>query len=310
MLSIELGITHREFLEGNMSIDTIKNFFKFDKKMMIKNAVLIAIGSTVTSVGINAFLVPHKFISGGVSGLAQFASYLTPLSVATYVLVFNIPIFIFGWRFVGRTFVIGSLFGTAMLTLGLYSTEWMSHMGWAPERLLSAIIGGSLSGGGTGLVFRANSSHGGTDIIGAAVKKHWSYSIGSVAFTFNVMIVLLVGLIFGLHAALYTIVAQFCAATALDKVMLGIDRSRAVFIITTEPKQVADLIMSKLARGVTYLEGEGAYLGTRRRVLYCVVGLRQLARVKYYVKSVDPAAFLTVAEVSEVMGKGFKLPPI
>jgi uncharacterized membrane-anchored protein YitT (DUF2179 family) len=275
-----------------------------------RNLLLVAVGSLITAIGINCFLVPHKFLSGGVSGLSQLFSYLTPWSVGTYVLVLNIPIFVMGWFKVGRTFVVGSALGMLALAGFLYATEWMAHTGWAPERLLSALIGGTLSGGGTGLVFRANSSHAGIDIIAAAIKKQWSMSIGTVAFFFNFFITVLLGTIFGLHAALYTIVALFCSAIALDKVMIGIDNSRAVFIISSEPDRIADLIIKKLGRGVTFLEGEGAYTTQKQRVIYCVVTLRQLARVKYYVQSTDPKAFMTIAEVNEVAGKGFRAAPI
>ncbi len=291
----------------------MRKFFGIEKLtagMFWRNLALIVLGSLISSIGINAFLVPHKFLSSGVSGLSQLFSYLTPLSVGTYVLLLNIPLFIMGWFYVGRTFVIGSAVGLIAFTGCLYATEWMSHAGWAPEAMLSALIGGVLSGGGTGLVFRANSSHGGIDIVAAAIKKRWSYSIGTVAFVFNVFIVTLLGLIFGLHAALYTIVAHFCSAMALDRVMTGIDTSRAVFIISSEPQKIADMITKKLNRGVTFLEGEGAYLGRRQKVIYCVVSLSQLARVKFYVKSLDPNAFLTVAEVSEVSGEGFRAVPI
>lgn len=283
---------------------------KVDAGLIVRNILLIAIGSLLSGAGINAFLVPHKFLSGGVSGLAQLASYFTPLSVATYVLIFNIPVFVFGWRYVGRTFIMGSLVGTLAFSAALYATAWMAGTGWAPERLLSALIGGALSGCGTGLVFRANSSLGGVDIISAAVKRRWSFSIGTVSFMFNAVIIALLGIGFGLHVALYTIVAQLCTSMVLDRVILGLDTMRAVFIISAEPQKIADLIIKKLNRGVTFLEGEGAYMGRHQHVIYSVVSLSQLARVKHYVKTTDPHAFLTVAEVSEVLGKGFRAVPI
>jgi uncharacterized membrane-anchored protein YitT (DUF2179 family) len=291
----------------------MRQFFgldKIDARLLTWNLVLIVFGSIVSATGINAFLVPHKFLSGGVSGLSQLFSYLTPISIGTYVFVLNIPIFIMGWFSVGRVFVVGSGAGLLAFTGSLYATEWMAHAGWAPEPLLSALIGGVLAGGGTGLVFRANSSHGGVDIIAAAVKRRWSLSIGTVVFIFNGVVVAFLAAIFGLQAALYTIVAQFCSALTLDRVMLGLDTSRAIFIVSSKPQEIADLILKKLNRGVTFLEGEGAYLGRRQRVIYCVVLLSQLARVKHYVRQVDPQAFLTVAEVSEVSGQGFRSVPI
>lgn len=283
---------------------------RVDAMAVATNLALIALGSFVSAMGINAFLVPHKFLSSGVSGISQLLSYLTPVSVGTSVFFLNIPIFVFGYRSVGRIFIIGSAIGLTAFTLCLYATAWMARMDWAPEPLLSAIIGGALSGGGTGLVFRANSSHGGVDIIAAAVKKRWSLSIGTVVFGLNAFVVATLGAIYGLHAALYTLVVQFVSSVAMDRVITGFDTSRAVFIITSEPQKVADLILRKLNRGVTFLEGEGAYLKRRQRVIYCVVTLSQLARVKHYVQSIDPHAFLTIAEVSEVLGKGFRAVPI
>ncbi len=291
----------------------MRRFFGLEKVDLLeafKNFLLIVAGSVVTAVGINAFLVPHKFLSGGVSGLAQFSSYLTPISIGTFLLVYNIPVFLFGWRYVGRTFIIGSLVGTVMLSLGLYATSWMADMGWAPEKMLSALIGGAMSGGGTGLVFRANSSHGGADIIAAAVKKRWSISIGTVVFGINAVIVGALGAVYGLHVSLYTIVAQLCSAIAVDKVIVGLDRSQAIFIISAEHVKIAHLITRKLNRGVTFLDGEGAYLGRKRKVIFCIVSLGQLSRVKHYVKSTDPNAFMIVSEASEVLGKGFKAVPI
>lgn len=283
---------------------------KVSVKVAVCNIALIVIGSLIAATGINAFLVPHKFLSPGVSGISQLLSYLVPISVGTFVLVLNIPVFIFGLKYVGRTFIMGSLFGMLMFSASLYATAWMAHKDWAPEMLLSAVIGGVLQGGGTGLAFRANSSHGGVDIIAAAVKKRWSWSIGTVVFFSNVAVVAVLGFLFGLETALYTIVALFCSSMATDRVIMGLDTSRAVFIITSEPEKIADMILKKLNRGVTFLEGEGAYLGRPQRVIYCVVSLSQLARVKHYVRTTDPQAFLTVAEVDEVMGKGFKAVPI
>lgn len=277
---------------------------------LFKNLSIIAVGSFITSFGINAFLVPHKFLSGGVSGLSQFFSYFTPLSAASYVLILNIPIFLFGLRFVGRAFIAGSLVGTIALSIGLYATSWATELGWAPEPLLSAIIGGVMSGAGTGLVFRAHGSHGGTDIIAAAIKKRWSLSIGTVVFAFNAFILAILAVKYGINAALYTMVGQFCSSQALNKAMLGLDSSRALFIISSEPKRIADYIIKKLNRGVTFLDGRGGYFGNQQRVIYCVVSLTQVARVKDFVNATDPRAFVTVAEVSEVLGKGFNSVPI
>jgi len=271
---------------------------------------MILAGTLLTAIGVSAFLAPHHFISPGISGLSLLLSYITSLPAGLYVIVLNIPIFLVGWRYVGRTFAMGSVTGTVVLSVFLMQTDWMIMMGWAPEPMMSAMVGGVLSGAGTGLLFRANSSHGGTDIIAAVVKRKWSYSIGSVVFFFNGIFVLLLAYYFGLDAALYSILAQFCSAMALDKVMLGFDHSRAVFIVTTKPKEISGYITGTLGRGVTMIDGTGAYSGKEKTVLFCVISLRQLARVKIVVESQDKKAFMTVAQVSEVIGRGFTTLPV
>jgi len=285
-------------------------FGRVGKRQLALNLLQILLGCAVSAVGINAFLVPHKFLSGGLSGLSLLISYLTPLSVATLVIILNIPIFILGWFRVGRAFIVGSLVGMLSFAGFLYATGWMASTGWAPERLLSAILGGTMAGGGGGLVLRANASLGGMDIVAAAIKKHFSYSVGTVNFYVNACIVVALGAIFGVHAALYTVVANFCSSFALDRAMIGLNKRRMLFIISERPDEIADQVMAKLGRGVTFLSGEGAYTGRRQKVIYCVVTLRQLARVKLYVRSIDPGAFMSVAEVSEVAGHGFKALPI
>jgi len=283
---------------------------KIDAAQVAKNFALVLFGTFISAAGINTFLVPHKFISSGIVGLSQLISYLTDFPIAAFVLLFNIPVFAIGWRYVGRTFIFGSLVGMLSLSGWLYATAWMSKTGWAPEMILSAIIGGVLSGGGIGFVLRANASQGGTDVIAAAIRRRWSMSIGTISFAFNACIIVALGVVYGLHPALYTILALFCGAVVIDKVLLGLDHSKAVFIISSKPQEIADQITKKLDRGVTFLDGEGAYAGRRCKIIYCVVTLRQLARVKHYVKSADPNAFLTVADVNEVLGRGFKTVPI
>jgi uncharacterized membrane-anchored protein YitT (DUF2179 family) len=283
----------------------------FTTKLFIaKQAVLIALGALVCALGINVFLVPHHFLTGGVSGLAILLSYLTPLNVGILVFLFNIPIFILGYRTVGKKFMLGSLWGTVLFSVFLEGTTWTADLMLTGQPLIAAIFGGALVGAGIGFAFRGNGSLGGPDIIAAAVRVKWSTSIGTVTFIFNTGIVIAGGILFGMEIALATIVGLAVQAVLSDKVIAGFDESKALFIMSAEHQKIADYIIRKLNRGVTYLEGEGAFLHQRRRVVYAVVTLPQLSRVKYFVRSVDPNAFLVVADVTEVQGAGFKAVPI
>lgn len=275
-------------------------------RAIIRQGAVIAVGSFIAACGINIFLKPHHFLTGGASGLALLISYLTPLSVGLMVFIINIPIVVLGFRYAHRIFMVGSLWGTALFALFLANTDWMTGLHVAREPFIAALFGGALVGVGTGLAFRANASLGGPDIIAAVMRRRWSTSIGSTTFLFNTAIVVAGGIMFGMEIALATIIGLATQAILTDKVMAGFDESKAIFIMSARHKDIAEYIMKKMGRGVTYLEGEGAYLHQRRRVIYAVITMPQLARLKFYVRAVDPNAFLVVADVTEVQGSGFK----
>jgi uncharacterized membrane-anchored protein YitT (DUF2179 family) len=232
------------------------------------------------------------------------------LRIGTLVFLFNIPIFIVGFIEVGKKFMLGSLWGMLLLAVFLDTTTWMADIKLTSEPILAAIFGGALVGTGIGFAFRGNGSLGGPDVLAAVFRRRWSMSIGSVTFLFNVGIVIAGGMLFGMEIALATIVGLALQAVATDKVIAGFDESKALFIMSAKHQDIADYIIRKLNRSATLLDGEGAYLHQKRRVVYAVIALSQLSRVKYYVKSVDPNAFLVVADVTEVQGHGFKATPI
>lgn len=280
------------------------------RAFIIKQALLIGLGAFVCAAGVNLFLVPHHFLTGGVSGLSVLTSYLTSLGVGLFVFVYNIPIFILGFIYVSRKFLLGSLWGTLLLAAFFEVTASLSHYQLTTEPLISAIFGGAFVGVGVGLAFRGNGSLGGADIVSAVVRSKWSTSIGTVTFLFNIGIVTAGGLLFGIEIALATIIGLAVQAILTDKVIAGFDESKAVFIMSVHHQIIADYIMKKIGRGVTFLEGEGAFLHQRRRVVYAVITLPQLSRLKYFVKSVDADAFLVVGDVTEVHGHGFRAVPI
>jgi len=275
-------------------------------RSILRQGSVIAVGAFIAACGINIFLKPHHFLTGGASGLALLVSYLTPLSVGLMVFIINIPIVVLGFRFAHHIFMIGSLWGTFLFSIFLESTGWMGFLNVTHEPFIAALFGGTLVGVGTGLAFRANASLGGPDVIAAVMRKHWSTSIGGVTFFFNATIVIAGGVLFGMEIALATIIGLAMQAILTDKVMEGFDQSKAIFIMSEKHERVAEYIMKKMGRGVTYLEGEGAYLHQHRRVVYAVITMPQLARLKFYVRSLDPNAFLVVADVTEVQGSGFK----
>lgn len=279
------------------------------KKFIMEQVGITTLGALISALGIGFFLTPHKLVTGGFGGLSLFTHYLIDLPVGLLVFLFNIPVFIAGWRTLGRSFFLGSLYGTLVFAGAIFVVEQFSSLNPLHDPLLAAIFGGLLGGIGAGLSMRVNSSLGGTDIIGALFRKSHSVSIGTVSFIVNMVIIAISGSVFGTETAAYGLISIFVGALAMDRAIQGINTSIAIFIVTEKPKDIADLIMKKLNRGVTFLEGHGAYEKTPTKVLYCVATLRELARIKFYVRSTDREAFMTIADVAEVIGHGFKPAP-
>ncbi|MGF7059907.1 YitT family protein [Brassicibacter mesophilus] len=277
-----------------------------DKKQLTKRILLILAGSFISAVGINAFIIPHKLLSGGVTGLALIIQYLTHINSGVFILLFNIPIFLIGIKEVNKEFTLFSLIGMGSLSLFLLITKDLSQYLKTHEILLSSIYGGVLVGAGLGITFSNRASQGGTDIIAVVIKKRTGASIGNISFIINVFIVLLGASINGIEIALYTFITMYISANVLNRIIDGFERKRVLFIITQKDDEVGQAIMSEIKRGVTFLNGMGAYTGNEKRVIYCTVTLRQLPRVKVLVEKIDPTAFMTILEASEVNGRGFK----
>ena len=280
---------------------------------MIKRDLFIMLGSLCTAVSIRFFLLEHEFISGGISGIALMIQYLLRQVgfekniLGLLIFVINIPIFIVGYRFIDRDFIVRSLVGMASLTvIFLPLVSRATNFLRVDDPMLAAIYAGVLSGVGAGIILKNRGSQGGTDIIAFILKKYYSVNIGTVLFGFNLVIVLIASVLFGVERGMYTLIAMFVSSAVLDKVIAGFDRRKALFIITSREEEVAHKIMKDIGRGVTILQGEGAFTHYEKKVLYTIVSLWQLAKVKYIVEQIDENAFISVMDAAEVLGNGFK----
>ncbi|NPV27461.1 MAG: YitT family protein [Firmicutes bacterium] len=263
----------------------------------------ILLGSFIISLAINGLFIPHHLLSGGVMGVALILNYLFGISTSLSILLLNLPIFLLGLKYVNRHFILLSLVGMLSLSVFLSLTSiWVFPV---QDVLLAAIFGGALSGLGSGLVFNNRGSLGGTDIIAVVVNKYYSYSVGGVLLATNVLVILASAYLVDLQLALYTIISMYTSAGMVDLVQEGLNRRKTVFIISDQSTAIANAILTQLNRGVTYLQGEGAYSHSQKQILYCVVTTLQLARLKEIVREIDPQAFMSVTDTREVLGKGF-----
>lgn len=268
--------------------------------------LMIVLGSAISAVSFNLFIIPNKLLSGGISGIALILNYLFNINTGLMIFIFNIPIFVIGYKFVDKEFVLLSLVGMAAFSVWIEVFSFLQSYALVQDVMLSCIYAGVLNGIGLGIVLRNRASQGGIDIIAVIMKKYFSMNIGSTSLLINVCIVVVASFITSLSLAMYTLISMFVSSTVIDKVQQGFDRRKSVMIITDKDKQVAEEIFNRLVRGVTYLEGEGAYTGDRKRVIYCIVSLNQLAKLKQIVREIDADAFVTVSDTAEVMGHGFK----
>lgn len=273
----------------------------------IKRMVWITVGSAVFALGFDIFLMPHQFGAGGVSGLAVIINAFVPfLSVGVISLIVNIPLFIAGYRTIGRKFFWGSLAGMLISSVLIDAFAFLPII--STEPLLGAIFGGLLVGGGCGIVFMQGASTGGVDIAARLLKRKFlELPIGKLMLMVDMCIAILTGIAFrDLNKVLYCIVALFVCSEATDAVVYRLDYSYAAIIITDLDASVRDAIDEKLERGCTYLKGEGSYTHQEKNVIFCAIKRQQIAELKEIVMNVDPNAFLVLQEAHQVLGEGFE----
>jgi len=265
---------------------------------------LITLGSLVTAVGLDMFLVPNRIAAGGVSGLATIIFYLFGFPVGMTMLAMNVPLFVTSLKVLGPRFGIKTLYGFFILSVFVDLLEPVIGSPTS-DPLLAAIFGGSMTGAGLGLVFRAGGTTGGTDIAAQLVRKFFKTTSGQGLLFIDGMVILLAGIVFSAELALYALISVFITSRVIDVVQEGVG-AKAAIIISDHTDGIARAIISQLDRGATLMEGTGAYTRKSRGVLLTVVGRWEVARLKSLVWEVDPCAFVIVTNAHEVLGEGFK----
>lgn len=266
----------------------------------------IILGSLIFALGFDLFLVPNDLNAGGISGLSMIIVHLLGVgSVGVVTALINLPLFAIAGLKIGRKFFVGSLIGMAA------SAVFIDLLAGIPqpqtEPLVGALYGGAACGFGLGLVFAAGASTGGSDIIVRLMKRRWqNVPIGSIAICFDLVIVLLTGLVYwDISRALYSGVTIFLTGQVIDAVVYRFDYSKVALIISKQYDAIAKMVTTELDRGVTYLDGEGYYSGQATKVVLTAVKKQQLADLKRQVSEIDPDAFIIVQEAHQVLGDGF-----
>ncbi len=273
-----------------------------NRKKLIFETLCIIVGTFIMSIAINGLFIPHRILSGGVTGIAVFLHLLLDYDISLVIVLLNIPLFILGYFFINRTFVTLSFIG--MVCLSVFLTLTKDIVISTNEILSTILLGGVINGLGIGLIFRFNGSTGGSDIIGKIINKFFSFSLSTVGFAINTVIIGISATFFGMDLAIYTLATMFISSQVIRFVVEGLNYKRTVFIISNQHHEISKSIIKDLHRGVTVIEGMGAYSKKQRKLLYCVIGTRQVSKLKSLVKSIDPKAFVTIAVTSQVIGNG------
>ncbi len=269
-------------------------------RRLLWNLALITTGSLLCAVAINGILIPQKFFAAGFTGVSVMIHYLVPsLPVAVLYFVLNVPLYVLGWMYVGRRFFLYSIAGMLIFS-GALAWTYLSLPVY--DKILSALLAGIIMGVGSGIILRSLGSAGGLDILSVILLKRFSIRLGTTILAFNSLILAAGSILFSLEMALYTLIFLYVSSYIVNLVVTGLSQRKAVYIVSPQWQKITQEIHEKIQRGVTIIEGRGAYTGREEQILYTVITFRELSRLKQLIRDIDPDAFVVVTSTLEVMG--------
>lgn len=271
---------------------------------LIEKILFITLGAAFMAAGIELFLVPNKIIDGGIVGISIMLAELTPLNLGLYILILNIPFFFLGYKQIGKSFALSTVYGISILSI---FTSLLHHIEPVTnDPLLATVFGGMVLGAGVGLVIRKGGCLDGTEVMAILISQKLPLSVGQIVMIFNVFILGSAGFVFGWDKAMYSLLAYYIAFKMIDIVMEGLDQSKSVWIISDKYEEIANSISNRLGRGVTYLNGEGAYTGEEKKVIFVVISRLEEAKLKEIVSEADSEAFFALGPIHDIKGGNFK----
>ena len=282
----------------------------YTKKEIIRNMILVFLGCAIASAGFVLFMEPSGINCGGISGVAMLIKQVIDhpaLTMGVLVYIINIPLFIVGYKKIGKYFFYTSLVGMFVSGFG-FDTWGLVLPALEVEPLVAVIFGATSMGVGFGIVFLAGASTGGVDIIARLLKlKFRNCPIGKLILCFDMLTAIATGFVYhDFNNTLYSVIALFIVSAVVDYVVYSVDYAKVAIIITARHEEVADMISKKLDRGVTYLNGQGYYSGQDKKVILSAVKRKQLAELKELVNGIDSEAFIILQDAQQVLGDGFK----
>lgn len=269
----------------------------------IYEVLMITIGAVVAAFAIEEFLAPCTILDGGVVGISIIINNLTGYKLGLVTFILNIPFLIFGAYRLGHSFIAKSAYGMIVFSVFLEIFEGFTNV--TEEYLLAVCFGGVILGTGVGLVIRFGGCLDGTETVAILLNKKYGVPVGQMVLIFNILIYSVAGVLFGWDRAMYSLLTYFITSKVLDIIENGIDQAKAAMIITDDATKVSKLIYQKLGRTVTMMDGTGLVTG-KKTVLYCVITRFEVNELKHIIQSSDISAFVTISDVSEIIGSHLK----
>ena len=287
------------------------------KGIKVKNLILLTIAGFINAFGITVFLAPVKLYDSGISGTSMLLSQITPemFSLSFFLLVLNIPLFIFGYKKQGLTFTIYSLYAVLMYSLGSYlitdvlpiDVSLASPLA-GNDLLLCALFGGLISGVGSGLTIRFGGAIDGVEVMAVLFAKRIGVTVGTFVMVYNVILYIISGFIMNSWILpLYSIVTYGAGLKTIDFIVEGIDRSKAAMIITSKADKIGKELMEAFGSGFTKIPAKGGYSNGDMTVIYFIVDRFQISKMTDIIHEIDPNAFVTISEVADVFKSNIEI---
>lgn len=286
------------------------------KELRWQNFLLLIGAGCVNAVGVTMFLAPVNLYDSGMSGTAMLLWQATPpqYTLSLFLVILNVPLFLFGLKKQGWCFTVYSIWAVLVYSAASFvitdilPVDVTASSPFAgQDLLLCAIFGGMVSGAGSGLTIRLGGAIDGMEVLGVTFAKGLGLTVGSFVMIYNVILYLLIGVIFNSWILpLYSIITYFAGNKTIDFIVEGLDKAKSVMIVTMREEEICQALSDEFGRGITQINARGYFSGAEKCVIYFVVNRFQIPKVKHLVTTIDPAAFITVTEISDVMGTSVK----
>ena len=275
-----------------------------------KNILGLTIAGLINAFGITIFLSPVNLYDSGISGTSMLLSQITPehLSLSVFLIILNIPLFLYGWKKLGSTFTIYAIYVVAIYSLGAWvitdilpiDVRFVSPLAGS-DLLLCALFGGLISGAGSGLAIRFGGAMDGIETLAIIFAKRLGITVGTFVMVYNVVLNIICGIILNSWILpLYSIVTYMAALKTIDFIVEGIDRSKAAYIITTKPQEICQELSDTFSCGITTIDAKGFYSDQEKTMIYIVVNRFQIGKMKNIVHELDDKAYVSISEIAEV----------